>query len=688
MRVWLFAGLAAGGVLPLATWFALAAQSPASPGNWRDQGILYLDNSLNARLHTIPIQAVHVGEGFWSSRRRVTTEKSLPTLLLELEEHGVVDNFRRLAGHSDLPRKGRISTDSDLYKWIEAAAWALASSDTSAASKAELHGDVESLISHVVAAQGSDGYLNTYFVADKAHLRFLDLQHSHEDYCLGHLLQAGIAYYRATGSRRLLDPGIRFADYVVDNFGPDKRPFITGHPELEMALVELYRTTGQVRYLDFARYLFSGLERERLKLKDADMRYMFSGRPFTSHTEFEGHAVRALYAASGATDYYTETGDPAYKKTLGLLWTDLTMRKMYITGGVGSRASGESFGEPYELPAESAYAETCAAVANIMWDFRMLTMTGDARYTDVLERTLYNGANAGMSLSGTLYCYRNPLSSNGEKLRNPWYDVTCCPPNIERLFESLPGYLYSVSRDGVYVNLYQTSEVNWRLEDGIAFKINQITDYPWSGTIRLQITPEKPSDFSLYVRWPNWASSLSVEVNGTPVAIADSHSGSYVPISRRWEPGDTVNLSFPLVPTPMTANPRVADEYGRVAIQRGPLVYALEQTDQNATPVADLFFRLGSPISSEGRKDLLGGVTLLKSSGQVAEKPLTEEPLYEPFGVAAVRAKRPATLTFVPYYAIGNREPGPMEVWIPVSRTDQATSAVAGNALGGHQEPR
>ncbi len=299
--------------------------------------------------------------------------------------------------------------------------------------KTQLRGDIESLTTHIAAAQQPDGYLDTYFVGDKARLRFTDLVHSHEDFCLGHLLQAGIAYYRATGSRLLLDIGIRFADNVVENFGPTKRPFVTGHPELEMALVELYRTTGQTKYLEFARYLLSGVERDRLKLKDADVRYMFSGRPFTSRTEFEGHAVRALYAASGATDYYTESGDAAYKKTIDLLWTDLTSRKMYITGGVGSRAAGESFGDPYELPSQTAYAEACAAVANVMWNYRLLMLTGDARYADTLERTLYNAVNAGMSLSGNQYCYRTPLASSGDRLRNPWYDVTCCPPNIERL---------------------------------------------------------------------------------------------------------------------------------------------------------------------------------------------------------------------------------------------------------------
>ncbi len=673
--------LAAGALL--VALISMLAQSPAtvSDSSWRDEGVIFLDHSLNARLHTVPVQAVRIGDGFWAARRRVATERSLPTLLEELEAHGVVDNFRRLEGHSDIPRKGRLSTDADLYKWIEAAAWALASNETSPAQKTQLHGDIESLISHVAAAQDSTGYLDTWFMGDKAHLRFTDLPHSHEDFCLGHLLQAGIAYYRATGSRRLLDIGIRFADYVVNNFGTAKRPFVTGHPELEMALVELYRTTGQTRYLEFTRYLFSGAERDRLKLKDADIRYMFSGRPFTSHTEFEGHAVRALYAVSGATDYFTETGDPAYKRTLDLLWTDLTARKMYLTGGVGSRAAGESFGEAYELPSETAYAETCASIANVMWNFRLLQMTGDARYADLLERTLYNGVNSGMSLAGSQYCYRNPLASTGEKLRNPWYDVTCCPPNIERLFESLPGYLYSISRDGLYVNLYQTSEFNWHLEDGTGIKVAQTTDYPWSGSIRLKVTPVKPSEFTINVRWPGWSPSFSIQVNGKPIALP-AGGGSFVPISRTWMPGDTISIDMSMQAVLTAANPRVHDDYGRVAVQRGPLVYALEQIDQNGAALGDLFLRPGPAVAVEPRKDLLGGVTVLKYPGQVAEKSIGEEPLYQAQSISQNRAKRPATLTFIPYYAIGNREPTPMEVWIPVSRGDTATPAVAAATAG------
>lgn len=682
MKQWLLAVAVIAGALLL-----LSAQPPR-PDEWRDEGVIYLDHSLNARLHPVPIQAVHMGDGFWSARRKVTTERSLPTLLDLLEEHGVVDNFRRLSGRPDLPRKGPLYTDSDLYKWIEAASWALASNETSDAEKQQLRGDIESLVSHIIAAQEPSGYLNTYFVGDKAHLRFTDLPHSHEDYCLGHLIQAGIAYYRATGNRKLLDAGIRFADYVVDNFGPTKRPFVTGHPELEMALIELYRTTRQTKYLEFARYLFSGVEKDRLKLKDADMRYMFSGKPFTSHTEFEGHAVRALYASSGATDYFTETGDPAYKRTLDLLWTDLTMRKMYITGGVGSRAAGESFGDAYELPAEQAYAETCAAVANVMWNFRLLALTGDGRYADVMERALYNGANSGMSLSGTLYCYRNPLASSGEKLRNPWYDTTCCPPNLERLLESLPGYFYATSRAGVYVNLYHSSELDWHLEDGTPLKLTQTTSYPWSGEITLTIAPAHASDFSLYVRWPAWASSADVQVNGQPFTLSPAQRGSYLAISRNWKPGDTVTLNFPMQPVVTVANPRVTDEYGRIALQRGPLVYALEQIDQSGATLPEIFYRTSTSITSEMRKDLLGGITVLKVSAQAAEKPLGGEPLYEPLSAVLNRPKRPVNLTFIPYYAIANREPTPMEVWVPISKFDAAISSASATSLERHTEIR
>jgi DUF1680 family protein len=662
----------------------LAGTEPAQ-NDWKQQGVIYVDHSLNARIHPVPIQAVHLGEGFWAERRRVVTQRSLPTLLDLLEEHGVVDNFRRLSGKKNMPRRGPLYTDSDLYKWMEAAAWALASNETSEVDKTKLHAKLTSLIADVTAAQEPSGYLNTYFVGDKERLRFTDLTKSHEDYCLGHLLQAGIAYYRATGSRALLDPGIKFADYIVENFGPTRRPFITGHPELEMSLVELYRVTRDPKYLEFVRYLFSGVERDRMKLKDAEMKYTFSGRQFTSRTEFEGHAVRALYAASGATDYLMEGGEAAFRRTLDLLWNDLTMRKMYITGGVGARAGGESFGDPYELPNLEAYAETCAAIANVMWNFRMLAMTGEAQYADVLERALYNGVNSGMSLAGALYCYRNPLASNGsEKMRNPWYDTICCPPNLERLFESLPGYFYATSRDGIFVTLFHTSTLDWHLENGVGLNLAQSTNYPWSGDIRFTVQPSRPVEFTLNLRWPAWAPTADVTVNGQSVPASSGHPGSYISLNREWKPGDTVSLSLGMPITPMLANSHVLEDVGRVAFQRGPLVYALEQIDQGGALLADTSVRTNGALLAEPRRELLGGIMVLKVSGQTVEKSTTNgtDPLYAPLTGAPERAKRPLLLTFVPYYTVENREPNPMEVWVPVTRGEALSTSTTAATTG------
>ncbi len=301
--------------------------------NWRDQGVIYLAHSPHAALHPVPVHAVEIGRGFWYERRAANVERSIPTMFTLLDEHGIVDNFRNTAAHNGKPHNGPLYTDSDLYKWMEAAAWSLQSHDDPALRK-----QIDSLTAIIASAQEPSGYVNTYWSGERASQRFTEMYRSHELYCLGHLLQAGIAYYRSTGNRALLDIGRKFADYLVADFGPTKRPLLTGHPELEMALVELSRTAGEKKYLDLAGYLLSGVETERLQLKPSQIEYLFSGVPFTSRTALVGHAVRAMYASSGATDYFAETGDAAYRQTLNTLWADLTMRKMYITGGVGARA--------------------------------------------------------------------------------------------------------------------------------------------------------------------------------------------------------------------------------------------------------------------------------------------------------------------------------------------------------------
>jgi DUF1680 family protein len=637
--------------------------SGQSDDSWKSQGILYLDHSPSAKLRDLPVSAVKMYDGFWAKRMEINADRSVPTMLQELEDHGVVNNFRRLAGHSSqATHQGPVYTDSDVYKWIEGAAFVLQSGD-----RPQLRKTIDALITDILAAQEPSGYLNTYYQGDKAALRFTEMHRSHELYCLGHLLQAAIAYYRATGDRKLLDGGIKYVDYLIANFGPDqdKHPLLTGHPELEMALVELYRTTGDRKDLDLAAYLFSGVEQQRLKLKESEMVYTFSGKPFTSRTQVEGHAVRAMYAMSGATDYYLETGDAAYWKTLNLLWSDLTSSKMYITGGVGSRAAGEAFGVAYELPNMQAYGESCAAIANLMFQWRLLMATADSRYGDVMERALYNGIDSGMSLDGTTYCYRNPLESAGEKIRNPWYDTTCCPPNLERTFAALPGYMYGVNEKGVYVNLFHASKMTWHLPSGSRMEIEQKTDYPWQGAVHFAVTMQETQPVSMFLRIPAWSTATRVMVNRKPWTGSPT-PGQFYEIHRAWHAGDTIDLQLDMRTRLMTANPLLREDAGRVAVERGPLVYCLESADQPSLPSLFDVTLTGSPATfqTEYRPGLLGGLMVLQHSGLVTQKPLATEPLYREM-LARQAPPKTTQLTFIPYYAWANRGPLPMEVWIP-----------------------
>ena len=629
----------------------------------KDQAVENLAKSPHAKLRNIPVHAVTINGGFWGPRREINVNKSIPTMHDLLEANGRMNNFRRLTGKSQAAQSGPVFSDSDVYKWTEAVGFVLQSGDRPA-----LRGTAEKIIDEVVAVQEPSGYLNTYYQDDRKSLRMLPQTQStgHELYNLGHMLQGAIAYYRATGDRKLLDAGIRFVDdLLIPNYGPaPKKPIVSGHPEIEMGLIELYRITGDKRQLDLAGYILQG--DSRIELPERRTIYMFSGTPFTARTKMQGHAVRAMYACCGATDYYMETGDETYWKALNRLWTDTTSTKMYVTGGVGSRSDGEAFGDAYELPNFRAYGESCAAIGNMMWNWRMLAATGDAKFTDVIERSLYNGINSGMSLDGTLYCYRNPLAfdpSTGDKIRNPWYDVTCCPPNLERTFGSLPGYLYSTSSDGIYVHLYDNSELNWHLENGAGLKIVQKTNYPWDGAVDITVTPAQSSDFTFYVRVPGWADHAQVAVNGK--AVSGSTPGTYLPIRRRWSPGDVVQLKVDVVPQVVEANPRVADDTGRVAIQRGPLIYCLEEIDQpTGVMLSDVAVIAGrqpaDQFQSEYKSDLLGGMVVLHHTGAVYERG-SERALYSRYGKDAKTRKLP--LTFIPYYAWANRQATSMQVW-------------------------
>lgn len=639
--------------------------------NWKDQGVENLAKSPHAKLRNIPVRAVTIKNGFWGVRRETNVAKSIPTMHDLLEANGRMDNFRRLVGKSNAAQHGPVYSDSDVYKWTEAVGFVLQSGD-----RPELRARAEKAIDEVVSAQEPSGYLNTYYVDDRKTLRMQPQTQTtgHELYNIGHLLQGAVAYYRATGDRKLLDAGIRFVDdFLIPNYGPaPKQPIVSGHPEIEMGLIELYRITGDKRQLDLAGYILRG--DKRIDLPERRTIYMFSGTPFTQRTKLEGHAVRAMYACCGATDYYMETGDDSYWKTLNTLWDDMVTTKMYVTGGVGSRSDGEAFGDAYELPNFRAYGESCAAIGNMMWNWRMLAVTGDAKFTDVIERALYNGINSGMSLDGTMYCYRNPLAfdpSTGDKIRNPWYDTTCCPPNLERTFGSLPGYFYSTSNDGIYVHLYDNSELDWHLENGTGLKITQTTNYPWDGKVDIKVTPAQPAEFVFYVRIPGWADRAQVQVNGR--AVESVKPGQYLPIRRRWAPGDRIHLEVGMAPQVLEANPRVADDTGRVAVQRGPLVYCLEGLDQsNGVSLSSVALELGkrpeSEFQLEMKNDLLGGVLVLHHTGVSYDRNSSDSVLYPRYTGMTPRTTR-VPLTFIPYYAWANRQATSMQVWTPVYRS-------------------
>ena len=665
---------AAASSAPLQTMMAFSKRIHANSSDpqWKDEGVLYVDKSPYAKLRNVPVHAVTISSGFWGARREINVDKSIPSMAKLLESNGRMNNFRRLVGRSDAKQTGPVYSDSDVYKWIEAVGFALQSGDIPS-----LHADAQKIIKEIVAVQEPSGYLNTYYVQDRVKDRMTpDVQRwGHELYNLGHMIQGAIAYYRATGERSLLEASMRFVDdYLLPSFGPvaDKKPIFSGHPEIELALIELYRTTGEKKYLTLAGYILQG--DERIKVPERAYVYHFCGIPFASRTHLEGHAVRAMYACCGATDYYMETGDEAYLKTLNVLWNDLVTSQMYVTGGVGARSQGEAFGDSYELPNFTAYGESCAAIGNMMWNWRMLAATGEARYADVVERALYNGINSGMSLDGTLYCYRNPLAfdpSGGDKIRNPWYDTTCCPPNLERTFASLPGYFYSTSRDGLYLHLYDNSQLDWHLEDGTGLKVVQNTKYPWGGMAEINVAPTKPTEFIFYLRIPGWSDGTKVEINGKPVPGATA--GQYLALRRRWSSGDVINVKFNMTPQVIEANARVVDDYARVAVQRGPLVYCLEQLDQPAgVPLYDLSLDLrpkdASLFQEEFEPNLLGGITVLKHVGAATQPSASGSKLYYRY-TSDSAPTRPVELQFIPYYAWANRAPTPMQVWTPYLRT-------------------
>jgi len=629
------------------------------PDQERRAVVVDTSRSRYARLRPIPLAAVKLADAFWAPRRQVNREVTLPAQYRLCEETGRVDNFRRAAGKKDVPFQGvYFFNDSDVYKWLEAVAWTLATDEDPA-----LLQMAEATIAEIADAQQPNGYLDTYFTFDKAAERWTNLRDMHELYCAGHLIQAAIAHHRATHSDRLLSVAQRLADHVCEVFGPakeGKRPGTPGHEEIEMALVELARETGRPEYRQQAQFFLDARGRGLI----GGSAYHQDHKPFRELDRMAGHAVRAVYLNAGAADLYAETGETALRVALDRLWDNMTARQMYVSGGIGSRYEGEAFGRDYELPNERAYAETCAAIGSVMWSWRMLALGGDARYADALELTLYNGVLAGLSLDGQSYFYRNPLAGDGTHRRQPWFDCACCPPNVARLLASLPGYFYSLSDEGVWVHLYAAGAVRFFLADGRSVGLIHHTRYPWDGEVVIEIEGE--GAFALMLRVPGWCEEgATLEINGRPF---DSTlvPGSYARVHRTWRRGDAVRLNLPLPVRRVECHPYVAGNAGRVALMRGPLLYCVEQADNPAMDLRDLFLPGDAGLSTRFCPDLLGGVVALQGQAQVIPPGAAwSDRLYRAVRPAAVKTEsQPVEVMAIPYYAWANREPGAMQVWL------------------------
>jgi DUF1680 family protein len=615
--------------------------------------------SRHARLRPVPLTAVTLADAFWAPRRRVNHEVTLPSQFRQIEETGRIDNFRRAAGGKEVPFQGLFFNDSDVYKWLEAAAWTLATDADPA-----LAGMAEAAITAIADAQQPDGYLNTYFMFDRAAERWSDLGKMHELYCAGHLFQAAVAYHRGTGGDRLLQVACRLADHICDVFVPQeegKRPGTGGHPEIEMALVELARATGEPKYRQQARFF---LDARGHGLLDGNP-YLQDHKPFRELDRMAGHAVRAVYLNAGAADLYAETGEAALRDALDHLWHNMTTRQMYVSGGIGSRYKGEAFGKDYELPNARAYAETCAAIGSVMWNWRMLALDGDARYADLIETALYNGVLSGLALDGQSYFYVNPLADDGSHRRQLWFGCACCPPNVARLLASLPGYFYTVSDEGIWAHLYAEGAARISLADGRTVGLTQHTRYPWDGDVAIEVEGE--GTFTLFLRVPAWCEEgATLEVNGRPLAGALA-PGAYAEVRRAWDSGDVVRLNLPMPVRRIQCHPYVAANAGRVALMRGPLLYCVEGVDNPGLDPRDILLPADVEFATPFRADLLGGVVVLRGPAKVGPPDegwadrlyRTARPhMGKPQGRAAVE------VTAIPYYAWANREPGPMQVWL------------------------
>lgn len=641
-------------------------------------------------LEGISHSQVELRDGFWGPRLKTHHEVTIPHSLDCLEKDGHVTNFDKAAGLAEGEPSGHHAFDSDLYKALEGAMYSLQHFDD-----AKLRKRTEGILDRILAAQQADGFLITCFIIRDSDKRWEDMRLQHQLYNTGHFFEMAVEHNRLTGTTKALDAARRFADNIDGVFGPGKRYDVPGHEEVELALVKLYRATGEKRYLELSRFFLDergyahGTERKPFdantavrepipdgltgqdkvrELRRARNRVrngrMQDHKPLIEQDAI-GHAVRAGYVYSAMADVARFSDAPQYARAVEHIWQDMVSHKMYITGGLGTaQYHDEGFGDPYLLP-NRTYCESCAAIAHVLWEHRMNLLTGQAKYADVMELALYNGTLSGISISGNEFYYQNPLSSKGSR-RRPWIGLSCCPTNLARIIPQVGGLAYAVQKQRVYVNLYAAGEASIKLGDGPAIKLTQQTDYPWQGRVKLTVSADKPAEFTLCLRIPGWALGKPVpsdlyrfadtkappivlKVNGK-VADASPAEDGYVHLQRRWQAGDVVELDIPMPIRRVYAHEKVQADKGKVSLMRGPVIYCLEGIDQADADVFKLALPPTSNLQAEHRANLLGGVTVIQ-------------------GKALADENRPVTLLAVPYYAWANREQTPMTVWINESDT-------------------
>lgn len=615
----------------------------------------------------VPFTSVKVTDSFWGQRLKASREVTIPLAFSKCEETGRYKNFINAAHPNDTIKVVGLSfDDTDVYKTIEGASYSM---QTFPDRKLDKY--IDSVLTIVAAAQELDGYLYTSRTMNPAHPhewagtkrweKEEDL--SHELYNLGHMVEGALAHYQATGKTNFLDIAKKYADCAVREVGdnPEQVTVVPGHQIAEMALSKLYVATGEEKYLDFAKFLLDKRGYTTIKSE-----YSQSHKPVLEQDEAVGHAVRAAYMYTGMADVAALTGDTTYVNAIDRIWENIVGKKLYITGGIGATGHGEAFGENYQLPNMSAYCETCAAIGNVYLNYRLFLLHGESKYYDVLERTLYNGLISGVSLEGDGFFYPNPLESIGQHQRRPWFGCACCPSNICRFIPSVPGYIYAVHKSDLYVNLFMSNNSEIKV-DGKPVVLKQTTNYPWVGDINLDVNPKKKQNFNLKIRIPGWVFgqvvpsdlytftdnkklSYSVKVNGEPVA--SQLKNGYFTISRIWRKGDKVEVHFDMEARTVKAHPLVEADQGRVAIERGPIVYCAEWPDNDYSVLSAVIPQ--KPVFTvENKQDLLYGINMIHTDAQVLN--------YNKQGKIEVKDVQ---LNMIPYYAWAHRGSGEMTVWL------------------------